>query len=291
MILGRRSDLPFERDQSTRFLPWIVALMVFLGVLMFAAALVVSNAVDTWDSTLTGRMTVQIPQSTASDETTQALAGILEKTPGVSGVRIVPDSEARALLVPWLGEGVVSAGLPVPDLIDVEIAPGARLDPVLLRARLAETAPDVTVDDHRAWLSALITLARTAEILAFAILALIASAAVIAVIFTTRSGLAVHNAIIELLHQMGARDTYIAGQFQIQAMMLALRGGIAGGLSAVLVLMAFGWIGRGIDAAFLPDMSLSIAGWLVLLLVPAGAVAIAMLTARLTVLRALARMP
>ncbi len=30
-MFARNSDLPFERDQSTRFLPWIVALMVFLG--------------------------------------------------------------------------------------------------------------------------------------------------------------------------------------------------------------------------------------------------------------------
>lgn len=291
MIFRRHSDLPFERDQSTRFLPWIVALMVFLGVLMFAAALVVSNAVHTWDSTLTGRMTVQIPERAANAEDTRSLADLLESTPGVAGVRIVPAEEARALLIPWLGEEVVTSGLPVPALIDVEIAPGARIDPILLRARLAETVPEITVDDHRNWLSALITLARTAEILAFAILALIASAAVVAVIFTTRSGLAVHSAIIELLHQMGARDTYIASQFQLQALMLALRGGIAGALSATIVLLVFGWIGQGIDAAFLPKLTLSPLGWLVLLLVPAGAVLIAMLTARLTVLRALARMP
>ncbi len=291
MIFKRHSDLPFERDQSTRFLPWIVALMVFLGVLMFAAALVVSDAVDTWDSTLTGRMTVQIPERVANPENTRSLAGLLQATAGVEDVRIVPDGEARALLIPWLGKEIVASGLPVPALIDIKIAPGARIDPVLLRARLAETVPDITVDDHRNWLSALITLARTAEILAFAILALIASAAIIAVIFTTRSGLAVHSAIIELLHQMGARDTYIASQFQLQALMLALRGGIAGALSATIVLLIFGWIGQGIEAAFLPKLSLSPLGWLALLLVPAGAVLIAMLTARMTVLRALARMP
>jgi cell division transport system permease protein len=111
------------------------------------------------------------------------------------------------------------------------------------------------------------------------------------VIFTTRSGLAVHAAIIELLHQMGAHDTYIAGQFQIQAMKLSLRGGIAGAAAAAVVLLIFAWVGRGIDAAFLPPVSLTFAEWIALLIVPAGAVAIAMLTARLTVLRALARMP
>lgn len=287
----RRTDIPFERDQSTRFLPWIVALMVFLGTLMFALAMIVAGAVDDWDSTLTGRMTVQIPARAATPENTAALVAAITATPGITSVQPVSEADARALLIPWLGEGVVDSGLPVPALIDVETAPGANIDPALLQARLAETVEGVAVDDHRAWLSALIDVARTAEALAFAILALIASAAVIAVVFTTRSGLAVHGAIIELLHQMGARDAYIAGQFQIQAMLLALRGGFAGGIAAALVLLLFAWIGGGMDAAFLPELNLSPLRWGLLVLVPAAAVAIAMLTARLTVLRALARMP
>lgn len=290
-MFNQHSDLPFERDQSTRFLPWIVALMVFLGTLMFAAALLVSDAVNNWDTTLTGRMTIQVPEYEKSTDDTQKLAEALQATKGVSSVRIIPDAEARALLIPWLGEGMVGSGLPVPSLIDIEIVPGSKIDPVLLQERLAETVPHVAVDDHRSWLSALITLARSAEILAFAILALIASAAVLAVIFTTRSGLAVHASVIELLHQMGARDAYIASQFQIQALMLALRGGLVGATAATIIMLFFGWIGRGIESAFLPTLSLSLMEWLLLLLVPAGAIVIAMLTARLVVLRALERMP
>ena len=38
------SDIPFERDQSTRFLPWIVAVMVFLAALATAAAIAVGDA-------------------------------------------------------------------------------------------------------------------------------------------------------------------------------------------------------------------------------------------------------
>jgi len=291
MMLGRRIDLPFERDQSTRFLPWIVALMVFLGALMFAGALVVSDTIDSWDSTLTGRMTVQIPQDAATDTATETLVTMLEATPGVAAVRPVPAREARALLIPWLGEEVVDSGLPIPALIDVELAADARLDSNLLAARLSQSVAGTTVDDHRVWLSALINLGRTVEILAFVILGLIASAAIVAVIFTTRSGLAVHAAIIELLHQMGAHDSYIAGQFQIQAMKLSLRGGFAGAAAAAVVLLVFAWVGRGIDAAFLPPVTLTITEWIALLIVPGGAVAIAMLTARLTVLRALTRMP
>ncbi|MBO21548.1 MAG: cell division protein [Rhodospirillaceae bacterium] len=291
MMLTRRTELPFERDQSTRFLPWIIALMVFLGGLMFAGALVVSDTIHSWDSTLTGRMTVQVPPAAAADDTLETLTAMLESTPGVTRVRPVPIAEARGLLVPWLGEEVVNSGLPIPALVDVELAAGARIDAGQLAARLMQAVPGTTVDDHRAWLSALINLGRTIEILAFMILGLIAAAAVVAVIFTTRSGLAVHAAVIELLHQMGAHDAYIADQFQLQAMMLAVRGGIVGAAAATIVLLVFAWVGQGIDAAFFPPLRLTIPEWIALLIVPVGAIAIAMLTARLTVLRALARMP
>jgi cell division transport system permease protein len=290
-MLGRRTDLPFERDQSTRFLPWIVALMVFLGALMFAGALVVSDTIDSWDSTLTGRMTVQVPQDSATDAAMGTLVTMLGETPGITAVRPVPESEARALLIPWLGAEVVDSGLPIPTLIDVELAASGHLDTSLLATRLSQSVPGTTVDDHRVWLSALINLGRAVEILAFVILGLIASAAVVAVVFTTRSGLAVHAAIIELLHQMGAHDSYIAGQFQIQALRLSLRGGVTGAAAAAFVLLIFAWVGRGIDAAFLPPVTLTVVEWIALLIVPAGAVVIAMLTARLTVLRALARLP
>jgi cell division transport system permease protein len=39
-----RLDLPLDRDGSVRFLPWIVALMVYLASLALAGTLVVRDA-------------------------------------------------------------------------------------------------------------------------------------------------------------------------------------------------------------------------------------------------------
>ena len=47
----------------------------------------------------------------------------------------------------------------------------------------------------------------------------------------------------------------------------------------------------GIDVALLPSTPLSLSQWPLLMIVPVAAVVIAMATARVTVLRALARMP
>lgn len=308
--MARQADIPFERDQSTRFLPWIVAVMVFLAALAAAFAVAVGDSIESWDSTLTGRITIQVPirpagddgaanngvanDGAAADRRAADIVRRLESMPGIARVSVLPDAAVRALLEPWLGLAPDPAnaadGLPLPRLVDVELT-GAGLDATALRAALADVGPDIVLDDHRVWLGALIDLARLVEAVALLVLLLIAASAVAAVVFATRSGLAVHAPIIELLHLMGAHDAYVAEQFQAHAMRLGLRGGIVGSVAAIAVLGAIGWVARGIDAALLPAIAPTVGDALLLAAVPVAAIVIAMTTARLTVLRALARMP
>lgn len=286
-----RADLPFERDQATRFLPWIVALMVFLGALSLAAATAIGSAIDRWDTDLTGRITVQVPANQASPVALALMVEALTATPGITKAETLSAEATRALVEPWLGAVGADLDLPLPAVIDVETAAGTVFDVNLLAGRLIKIAPGIIVDDHRVWLAPLIRIARTVELIAFAILALIGMTAIAVVIFATRSGLAVHSAIINLLHVMGAQDAYIARQFQMQAMMLGTRGGIIGGIAALIVLFILTTMSAGIDVALLPSAPLSPFQWPLLLIVPVAAVVIAMATARVTVLRALAGMP
>lgn len=286
-----RADLPFERDQATKFLPWIVALMVFLGALALAAATVIGNAIERWDNDLSGRITVQVPAAQATDKAVAELLEALAGTPGITRAQRLSEEATRALVEPWLGTLDADLELPLPTVIDVETAAGTVFDVNLLAGRLAKIAPDVIVDDHRVWLSQLIRVARTVEAIAFAILALIALTAIAAVIFATRSGLAVHASIINLLHVMGAHDSYIARQFQMQAMMLGLRGGTIGSIAAFAVVLVVTTMSASIDVALLPSAPLAPLQWLLLFVVPLAAILIAMATARVTVLRALAAMP
>lgn len=286
-----RADLPFERDQATRFLPLIVALMVFLGALSLAAATAIGSAIERWDTNLSGRITVQVPANRASPETLTRLVKSLIATPGITKAETLDSDATRALVEPWLGAVGADLELPLPAVIDVETAAGTVFDVNLLAGRLNKIAPGIIVDDHRVWLAPLIRVARTAEMVAFAILALIGLTAITAVIFATRSGLAVHSAIINLLHVMGAQDAYIARQFQMQAMMLGTRGGIIGSVAAIVVLVILTTMSAGIDIALLPSAPLSPIQWPLLIIVPVAAVLIAMATARITVLRALAAMP
>jgi cell division transport system permease protein len=285
-------DIPFDRDGSGRFLPWLVALMVYLAALALSGALVLERTLESWDRGLAGTLTVELPPALSGGN--GGLAAVLKDltaTPGVVAARPLSRAEMTALLAPWLGTGVPD-DLALPQLVDVRIDP-QHLDENALAARLAKDASGAAIDDQRQWLDRLAGAVRAAEGVAGAIVLLIGAASVLTVIFTTRAGLAVHRDVIELLHLMGARDGYIARQFQRQAMRLGLRGGAAGIALALVTLLALARAGDALGTAgpALPSLALRPLQLAAMALLPLAAACLAMLAARLTVMRALARMP
>lgn len=295
-MFGARLDLPLERDGSGRFLPWIVALMVYLASLALAGTLVLRDAVARWDRGLSGTLTVELPAGSRDDGAVELALKVLRATPGV--VRADPFDARRtaALLEPWLGTDIDAADLPLPRLIDVETEPPAGVDLVALGQRLRAAVPAAQLDDHRRWLDRVLRTALAIEVVAGAVVALVGLAAVLAVIFATRTGLAVHHGIVEVLHLIGARDGYIARQFEWHALRLGIKGGIAGLVLAIATLVgvaaAASQVGAIDDAVrVLPALSAPAIEWALLLLLPAAAGLVAMLTARITVLRALKRLP
>ena len=56
-MFRQRLDIPLNRDSSVRFLPWIIALMVYLAGLALAGTLVLNAALQRWDRSLSGTLT------------------------------------------------------------------------------------------------------------------------------------------------------------------------------------------------------------------------------------------
>ena len=191
----------------------------------------------------------------------------------------------------WLGPTAEVRDLPLPDLIAVTLVRGASPDLESLNADLQALAPGTSVDDHQRWLADVSRLADLLQVLAILIVALVGVSAIVAVVFLTRTGLAVHQKVIELLHVIGAHDAYVARQFESHALRLGLRGGLVGCALAVVTLLAFGFWFESTSSEAMPRLSLSIFGWGSLLLLPGATALVAMVTARITVLRSLSRLP
>ncbi len=295
-MLTHRSDLPLDRDALSRFLPWLIAFMVYLACLALAGMLTLGAVAERWDAGVSGTLTVQIIPSespTAAPKEVrriEAALDILRTTPGIASAEVIGEGRIMALLEPWLGSIGGSGDLPLPRLIDVELKAGAEVDTAALSKRLRQAVPGTTVDDHGVWLDKLVRLLRAVEILASLVLLLIGSATVGTVVFTTRTGLAIHQEAIEVLHLIGAQDSYVAKQFATRALILGLRGGIIGLVLAVPTLMGIGVLAARMEAGLLPDFTLTPAHWAAMVCLPLAVALIAMLTARLTVMKTLAEM-
>lgn len=236
------SDLPLAGDPSARFLPWAAGAMVFLAALVLAGALLAESVATRWQSDLSGTLTVEIPVGSATGDgdaearAAEALA-LLRRSPGIADAVLVPRARLERLVEPWLGIGAHVAELPLPLLIEVRLARDAAVDLAELGTRLAEAATGAKLDDHALWLAGVASAVQAVEAVALAVVALIAGLAAVAVGFAVRTGLAIHRDVVEVLHLIGARDSYIARQFARHAFLAALKGGVIG-LSAAIGLLA-----------------------------------------------------
>jgi cell division transport system permease protein len=293
MMFWESRDLALNDDPARRYLPWLLAMIVFLAGIALAGMMSLSGAVERWDKGLAGTLTVQIPAPAkgTADRTIGAVIKALKSAPGVTAARALSEQEIAVLLEPWLGSGNFARDLPLPRLIDVQVRTGAAPDVEGLSTLVKSAAPGAVIDDHRKSLDRLIALARAGETVALAIVILVVLAAIATVVFITRTGLAIHASGIELLHLIGATDSYVAQQFQGQALELAFKGGIIGfGLAAAMIFL-IGSAAGALASGLLPDLSLTAGQWGILVLVPVAVAIIGMVTARITVLRALKDLP
>ena len=79
------------------------------------------------------------------------------------------------------------------------------------------------------------TMAGTAVVAGVAVLALVLAVTVLSVTFATRGTMATNRPIVEVLHYVGATDSFIAGQFQRHFLVLGFKGGAIGGGAAILL--------------------------------------------------------
>src|SRR5262249_28650778 len=82
------------------------------------------------------------------------------------------------------------------------------------------------------------------------VLSLVLLATVLSVMFATRAAMATNRPVIEVLHLIVAKDSFLAAHFEQHVLLLGLTGGLLGGAAAIVLFAsaAFpgGWLGDGV---------------------------------------------
>lgn len=295
----RKHELPLEGDGSGVFLRVMISIAVFIFAITLAGVLSINSMLQNWNRSILGSFTVQIMPVNDSNHAKAAAETLnnqtktiefLQKQEAVDIVTPLSDDQLQKLIRPWLGDGIELAKLPIPRLIDVKLKPGAELNYGKLAEQLAEVSPYASLDNHKLWLNKLINFADGLKMVALTILVLVLLVNSGAIFYSTQTSLGLHRYIIEILHLMGAKDTYIAQQYARRIAWLGLMGGIVGIVLAVPAIFLLGNLATQIEGGIISEAGLSAAAWMAILSLPLFAGAVAMITAYYTVKRTLEKM-
>jgi cell division transport system permease protein len=276
-----------------RSLSAVIAILTFLAALTAGAVTMVVGTASDWQADVAREATIQVRPASGRDieADMRAALNIAQNTSGIAEVRAYTKEESEKLVEPWLGSGLALGDLPIPRLIVIKLASGAAPDLVALRKSLAAQVPSASLDDHRGWIDRMRAMAETAVAAGVAILALVIVVTVFSVTFATRGAMATNFAIVEVLHYVGATDSFISSQFQRHFLLLGLKGGTIGGGAAIalfgIVAAINAWFAgtpSGDEtAALFGTFSVSIAGYVVILALIALMAIVTALASRRTV--------
>ena len=300
-------DIPFKKDGSQKFLPWMMGLMVFLSLCALSGALSLNDMADRWGQGMQNALSIELPAPIGEDRFStnindeadnlsndQLLARAIAIAQSFDGIiQVVPlsDADMMELIEPWLGGDDIALNfLPLPRILNLVIDPDNPPDSERLAQELNLNIPGAKLIEFDEWRLRLVSYINALRLLAGLIIIVMCISVGGLVVFVSLSGLTAYKDAVELLHIMGAHDGYIARQFQKKMMGASLKGGVTGFLLATILILTFGHFVLTPDLRIHNYMILSPDDWLYLLSAPLFVTLIATLTARVTILLALAKM-
>ena len=277
---SERRLLPGARMQGLT--PYVIAIMMFVTVIVAAVGLALANAADIVAAGVENRYSIQIADGAASAPRAIAAA---RSAPGVVAVRPVSEAALRRTLERWLGPAGLGADLPIPALIDVDLAPGS--SPEIIARAIQRAVPNARFVAHQTSLEPLLRAIRAMQWLALALVLMMVAATSAAVVLAARGALDTNRSTIDVMHGIGATDGQIARLFQRRIMLDALTGGLAGAIAAGLVLLLVAGGGAAMVRDLAGGAALDLGDIVLLVAMPFAGAGLATWVARRAVLGAL----
>ena len=295
MAIFPRPDLPFDREDANRYLPWIIAVMTALTGFLLAIGIMLGGLVQDNQKDLAYRVQIQLPYNQGREvDAAEKLTTRLKTFSGIASAEIVNEKEAQKLLEPWLGNSEGIAMLPMPAIIEVKMQADAvdkgQISATSLREMLGDAWPGMVVDGYEQWISDFNRLTKSIQLGLYGIAILVLCSAIVVILLITRASVQLHFPIVRLLHRIGAKDDYISKQFQMNATTLTLKGTIPGIIIAACLYGFSGHFASQIPVITMPESHFSWPLVVILLAIPACMVACVSAAVQLTVKQMLLRL-
>ena len=261
--------------------PWVIAIMSFSIMLIAASGLALANTAGVLSRAIEARYALEVPGAAGDLD---RLLEAVRTSPGVASAEAVPESDMRKTLERWLGPAANSAELPVPALINFDVAPGGKPD--VIQQRIQAIAPAARIVSHRESVAPLLQSLTLLQAVAFGLVLLLSAAAAAAVVLAARGALDTHRFTIEVMHGIGATDLQVTHLFQRKIAIDAFIGSVTGGIAAALVLLLLAG-GAAFAGELTGGATLGLKDMLILALLPFALTGLATWVARAAVLRAL----
>jgi len=291
---SKRLDLCLWNDPSFKFTPWIISLMVYLATLSFLIASALTQFLSSWDTSQSIKLTIEVPPvlgetkaSAKKDPRLQQIIYILGKTPEIAKFEMLKEEDTLAWITPLVGETEHLKHLPLSTLLEVELKSHNPAMVMALTKQLQGIQKDILVEDHLTWKKDTMQVAYALKVVILLIILMILMASIFTVIFTSKTSLIIHKNTLDILRILGAKNTYIARQFQSHALRLGLKGGFVGALFTFSTLMTLSHFVEKLHFPSLFQLLPTLDIYAIIFLVPIAMTLFMIVSTRMTVLRML----
>jgi len=285
MIKKSATIFSFANEQRS-FTTLLVGLLSFLCVLSLGLVIALSTAVNRWNNTWSLMATAQIMPGANAAANIQSVERILQNNiVQIVSVTEISEMDAKNLLRPWLASGDALTQF-IPRMFEITFQNTQSVRAIGDQIASIDGALFIRHNDS---MRGTTVIGWRMIGLGVLVLALVLGAVIISISYITRNITLIHKRELEILNQVGASDDFIARQLMTVIGHITIIASMSGFLAAVPVLLIISGIANTMKTGMFTQMAIPFIGWVLLITLVAGIVALSVWTAKKTVIRILNR--
>jgi cell division transport system permease protein len=177
-----------------------------------------------------------VVQSPRTDADLTRAAQIVRRVQGVTRSEAMSRERAKDLLRNYGTDmGSTLDALPVPRLIEVGVTAGQTNVKADVEKALKAAGYSFVVDDHSRFTGEVLRTSTVVRIVAISALVALVIAAISTIGFAARAALETRREAVNILHLVGAKDSFVAREVQIRFLRLGFVAGLLGATAAGLI--------------------------------------------------------